>query len=75
MNSPSILQKDSVGTLGGVTMEEYFEDKDYIRYYQLFNDPEFVELEENSEWNPEDLLADDEISDREEGFLVGYEAY
>jgi hypothetical protein len=55
-------------------MEEYYEDKDYIRYYQLFNDPEFVEIDENSEWDPEELLADDEISDREEGFLVGYEA-
>jgi hypothetical protein len=55
-------------------MEEYYEDQDYIRYYQLFNDPEFVELKEDSEWDPEELLEDDEISAREEGFLVGYEA-
>jgi hypothetical protein len=62
-------------SLGGEKMEEYYEDQDYIRYYQLFNDPEVVELEESDDLDPELMLEDDEISDREEGFLIGYEAY
>ena len=55
-------------------MEEYYEDQDYIRYYQLFNDPQVVEIDENSDWDPEELLEDDEITAGEEGFLVGYDA-
>lgn len=54
--------------------EEYFEDQDYIRYYQLYNDPQVVEIDADSEHDPEELLEDDEITAGEEGFLLGYDA-
>lgn len=52
---------------------EYYEDQDYERYFNEYDDGEGAWRSAIDEWDAtDDLLEADEISDAEEGFLRGY---
>ena len=50
-----------------------YEDTNYMRYYDLYGESVASVATTHEEWDQESLLADDEITDAEEGFLNGYE--